>query len=270
MMRRAVALGVVAAVGILFTYALYSGAPPYGSFPVRVLAEEVDDIPVSVPGSPGLPEGHVHSIGAAILEGSPKMPPEGTGASNAVTGVLWGYRAYDTLGEATVLFASVVGVVMVSQAGLSVAKSQISIGEMTVIARTVARVVFPFASLFGIYLMVYGHLTPGGGFPGGVVVAASIVVLLLTFGLEFTSKKFGFIECEICEEIGAIAIMGVGLGGLFAGSYFFESTMTGGEMGQLFGPVNMVLLNLAVGLKVATGLLLILYALLGPLGGEEH
>ena len=270
MMRKAIALALVAAVGLLLTYALYVGAPDYGSFPVRTLTEQPEQFPVGPGELPVMEDGQVQSIGQLVLEDSSRMPPSGTGALNAVTGVLWGYRAYDTLGEATVLFASVIGVVMVAQAGFSIFENRLSFDGMTIVARTAGRVVFPFSCLFGVYLMIYGHMTPGGGFPGGVVIAASILVLVLTFGIQFAKKIAGYIGCEIGEEIGAIVIMGVGIIGLFGGSFFFENILTGGDVSQLFGAGNMIVLNLAVGLKVATGLLLILYALLSPLGGEEH
>ncbi len=94
-MRRALAFGMAAAIGVLLITTVSLTMLPFGSFPARQIGENVDN-----------------SIGQHILNNGPQQ----TGAANVVTGVVWGYRGYDTLGEATVLFTAVVGVVMVFRA----------------------------------------------------------------------------------------------------------------------------------------------------------
>lgn len=94
-MRRAVALGVALGVGAVFIYTVVTDLPPFGSFPNRVIGENIEN-----------------SIGQDFLE---KAPTE-TGAANVVTSIVWGYRGYDTLGEGTILFTAVVGVIMVFRA----------------------------------------------------------------------------------------------------------------------------------------------------------
>lgn len=90
-MRQGIALGVVLLLGALLVLTVSAYLPPLGAFPERRL---------------GNFEGK--SIGQHILEDAPQQ----TGAANVVTSVVWGYRGYDTLGEVTVLFTAVVGVVM--------------------------------------------------------------------------------------------------------------------------------------------------------------
>lgn len=99
MMRQVIALGMVVAVGALLASTINTGLLPFGSSTQRQIGESLEN-----------------GIGQQILENAPAPPPQGTGAANVVTSVVWGYRGYDTLGEATVLFTAVVGVVMVFRA----------------------------------------------------------------------------------------------------------------------------------------------------------
>lgn len=94
-MQRALALGMVVAIGVLLVFTVSTNLLPFGSFPSRQIGENFDN-----------------SIGQHILENAPQQ----TGAANVVTSVVWGYRGYDTLGEVTVLFAAVVSVVMIFRA----------------------------------------------------------------------------------------------------------------------------------------------------------
>lgn len=91
-MQRVLALGMVLAIGALLVFTVSTNLLPFGSFPMRKIGENFEN-----------------SIGQQILENAPQQ----TGAANVVTSVVWGYRGYDTLGEVTVLFAAVVGVVTI-------------------------------------------------------------------------------------------------------------------------------------------------------------
>ena len=86
---------MVLAIGALLVFTVSTDLLPFGSFPDRQIGENLDN-----------------SIGQQILENAPQR----TGAANVVTSVVWGYRGYDTLGEATVLFTAVIGVVMIFRA----------------------------------------------------------------------------------------------------------------------------------------------------------
>lgn len=90
-MQRVLALGMVLAIGTLLVFTVSANLLPFGSFPARRIGKNFDN-----------------SIGQQILENAPQQ----TGAANIVTSVVWDYRAYDTLGEATVLFTAVCGVLM--------------------------------------------------------------------------------------------------------------------------------------------------------------
>ncbi|HID60888.1 MAG TPA: sodium:proton antiporter [Hadesarchaea archaeon] len=140
---------------------------------------------------------------------------------------------------------------------------------MSPIVRTTARLLFPFTFLFGAYVVIHGHLTPGGGFPGGVIIAASFVMLVLAYGIERAQERVGFTRAEVLESIGGLTIAILGLFGLLAGVAFLQNVFPLGEFGRLFSGGNLPLLYLAVGVKVTAGILLIFYAMLFGFGGEE-
>lgn len=145
---------------------------------------------------------------------------------------------------------------------------------MSVVVRTISRVVAPVALAFGAYVIMHGHLTPGGGFQGGAVVASVVALLVVAFGAE-RWKKWVKVFLPL-EDTAALAF--VILAFLGVGATFFRNVLAGS--GGLFGaPVpqlgpnpgalntagTLPLMNWAVGLKVLAGLgaVVILLALFG-------
>jgi len=141
---------------------------------------------------------------------------------------------------------------------------------MTIIVRTIARLLFPFMFLFGAYVVAHGHLTPGGGFPGGVIIAASFVMLILAYGIEQTQKRVGFMNAEMLDSIGGLTLAILGLLSLLMGGLFLQNVFPLGELGHLFSSGNLPLLYLGVGIKVAAGILLVFYAMLFASRGENE
>lgn len=140
---------------------------------------------------------------------------------------------------------------------------------MTVIVRTISRLLFPFTFLFGIYIIVHGHLTPGGGFQGGVILAASVIMLLLAYGIERAQAKVNVLQAELSESLGGLILVGLGLLGIVLGITFLKNVLPFGELGHIFSAGNLPVLNIGVSIKVAAGLLTIFYAMLRLQGGKE-
>jgi len=124
---------------------------------------------------------------------------------------------------------------------------------MTLIVKTVGRLVINFILLFGIYIILYGHLTPGGGFPGGVIVATAFILLMLSFGRRTALRTFGDLAASMLDNIGALAFLTVALLG-FVGGYFFLNFIGRGTPFQLFSACAIPLSNIAIGLKVSASL----------------
>jgi len=131
---------------------------------------------------------------------------------------------------------------------------------MSLIVKTVTRLVTGFIVLFGINIVLYGHLTPGGGFAGGVILAAGLILVLLAFGKEQTLKIVSHGMAVAWDCSGAFAFLAIaGLGYLAGG--FFLNFLAPGEPYRLTSAGTMPLINAAIGAKVAGGLFGVFLAL---------
>jgi multicomponent Na+:H+ antiporter subunit B len=136
---------------------------------------------------------------------------------------------------------------------------------MTIIVKTIASWVKVLIFLFGIYIIVFGHLTPGGGFAGGVILASSYVLLMLAFGREFVEKNLSLPLASKLDCVGAflfalIAILGLVLGGSFFVNFLYQKYLPGQPL-DLVSAGTIPLSNLAIGLKVGASLFLVILAL---------
>ncbi len=129
---------------------------------------------------------------------------------------------------------------------------------MSLIVRTITDITLVFILTFGIYLVIHGHLTPGGGFQGGVVIASAAVLALVAYGYFFAGKQGSkYRDYSVLEALGGIAfiiIAGLGLGTAYFYNYLWRHHEAfGGKPGTLWSAGMLPLMNFAVGIKVATG-----------------
>ena len=135
---------------------------------------------------------------------------------------------------------------------------------MTVIVKTVSSWVKLLIFLFGIYIIIYGHLTPGGGFAGGVILASSYILVMLAFGRNFAEENLSLGWASKLDCVGALMFAALALWGLFyGGSYFFwnfihQKQVAGGDnVLKLVSAGTIPLANIAIGIKVMTSLFLV-------------
>jgi len=130
---------------------------------------------------------------------------------------------------------------------------------------------FPFMLLFGVYVVVHGHLTPGGGFPGGVIMAAAILMLLLAYGREKAQGIVSSLQADVAESLGGLILVALGILAILLTSSAFltNNIIPMGTFGNLFSAGIIPFLNIGVGIKVAAGLITIIYAMLGLRGLEK-
>ncbi|MCC7449491.1 MAG: cation:proton antiporter [Anaerolineae bacterium] len=140
--------------------------------------------------------------------------------------------------------------------------------EMTVIVRTIVRGLLPTLLVFGAYIVTYGHLTPGGGFQGGMIIVGTVMSFYLAYGYNIV-RRFREEDLDLTEHIGALAYLFTGLLGVFFGTLFLTNVIRGGEPGSLLSGGIILALNFVVGLKVASGTLLVLLILLESLQKGE-
>jgi len=126
-------------------------------------------------------------------------------------------------------------------------------GGMTPIVKNTARLVSGFIAVFGVYVALTGHLGPGGGFAGGVILAAAGVLIVLAFGSAVSRGLFTEGMCHVADSIGAGGFLVVALCGFFVGS-FFARFLPQGTLGHLASGGAIPLSNLAILIKVAAGL----------------
>ena len=142
---------------------------------------------------------------------------------------------------------------------------------MTLIVKTITRLTVGLILLYGIYIVLHGHLTPGGGFAGGVIIALSFVHLMLAFGKDVALKKLSRSAASFFENIGALMFLSIALLGFAGGYFFFNFFLNKGEPFSLFSAGIIPLCNIAVSFKVGAGLFAVFVALvLLKITGERN
>ncbi len=169
------------------------------------------------------------------------------GSANYVTSIVVNYRSFDTLGEITVLFVSALGVGLLLNGKR---KRQSFSHQPNFILKHGARFVFAIMILFGVYMFTHGHLSPGGGFPGGGIIAAAILLLYMAdndFRVKLTALK-------IAEGAAGSLYIIIGLLGLFIGGYFLKNFLPTGIVGDVFSAGIIPIVYILIGLKVGSEL----------------
>lgn len=140
---------------------------------------------------------------------------------------------------------------------------------MTLIVKTITRLTVGLILMYGIYIVLHGHLSPGGGFAGGVIIALSFIHLMLAYGKEVALKKLSKGLASTLESAGALMFIGIALLG-FVGGYFFLNFFTSkGQPFKLLSAGIIPLCNIAIALKVGAGLFAIFVVLIIFLAEEK-
>ena len=138
---------------------------------------------------------------------------------------------------------------------------------MSKIVRTISNILSLFIFVYGLYIIIHGHLTPGGGFQGGAVVASGVALLIVAFGSHNIHKSLKEHHLSILESGGALIFIGLAFGGiatvffynfLVGASIFGHIPPSGPNPGDIWTGGVIPFMNLAVGLKVLAGLSAIL------------
>jgi multicomponent Na+:H+ antiporter subunit B len=200
-------------VGLAFLLLILTGAFEFGNPPMRVGQA-------------------IQAVGA-----------EETGAANLVTAVVLGYRGIDTLGELSILFAAA------TAGGFVLGRHRVNPkgAEAGFVLRTGADLLFPLLLVVGLYIVLHGHLTPGGGFQGGAILASAMLLLLLSN----PARRFSHRLITLVESTAGISFVFIGiLGILLAGGFLDNRILPTGTFGELFSAGAIPLIYTLVGLKV--------------------
>jgi multicomponent Na+:H+ antiporter subunit B len=133
--------------------------------------------------------------------------------------------------------------------------------KKTDILDVIARKLSPFILLFGCYVIAYGHLSPGGGFQGGVVLASGVILLVLCQDVNPIQALFPLPAVSLVESLGFMLFLVIGIVGLVVGGHFLVNFLPVGKVGEVPSAGFIFLLNIIVGLKVGAGITLMCFYL---------
>ncbi|MDC7233085.1 MAG: Na(+)/H(+) antiporter subunit B [Spirochaetales bacterium] len=190
--------------------------------------------------------------------------PEELGAANIVTAVVVTYRGLDTLGEVTILFAASAVVGLLIHLNKNENKRR---REGSEILRTGTALLFPLILLFGIYVFINGHLTPGGGFQGGAIIASAVVLQVLAY----PNRKIGHGLLSVIESLSGFTYVLLGAAGVFltVNGFLDNRILPLGEYGSLLSAGLIPVIYTLVGLKVGSELSSVVISLNGESEEEQ-
>lgn len=170
-------------------------------------------------------------------------------SQNVVTAIVVTMRGLDTLGEVAVLFISASGIGFLLGRKKKIIMSNRRKGSE--ILRTGSRLLLPLIMIFGCYIFLHGHLTPGGGFQGGVVIATGLLLALLSD----VSLKMNHRVLNMVESLSGVSYVAIGFAGIVFGAGLLDSRIIPlGTVGMLFSAGAIPLIYSFIGLKVGSEL----------------
>ena len=188
-----------------------------------------------------------NKLGAYYAQNAAKQ----VGAANIVSAIVVTYRGFDTLGEVTILFlaAAIISFVLKMKKEDVVPKRDISPNSEILVYSS--QVIVPVIFMVGIYIFINGHLTPGGGFQGGAVIASGVLLMVLAN----PRLKVNHTVVAYVESISGIAFVVLGvLGILLAGGFLDNRFLPPGKFGTLLSAGALPLIYIFIGLKVGAEL----------------
>ncbi len=181
-------------------------------------------------------------------------------ATDIVNAINYDYRAFDTLGEEFILFASVLGVLLLfrpqqnskdgNEASEDFKEEDLPVSDAL---RITTEAIMGVMIVFGVYLSTHGQLTPGGGFQGGVVLATTPILVylagdLISFERITSSPLVKFAECG-----GAAGYALIGISALIFGAHFLTNIVPLGTTGDVFSSGTIAIISACVGVEVTGG-----------------
>lgn len=179
--------------------------------------------------------------------------------ANAVSSVNFDQRGLDTFGEETILLGSVAGAAALLRPGRQEAEQRpAATGRTLESTRLLGYVLLPVTLMTGLDLVVHGHLTPGGGFQGGVVLATGLHLLYLAGSYQALERLRPLRLFDLGESLGAGAFVLLGLAGIASSGAFLANLIPQGRFGRLLSGGTVPVLNIAVGLEVGCAMVVLL------------
>lgn len=186
---------------------------------------------------------------------------EDTGAANIIAGMILDYRAFDTLGESTVLFIAVSAVIILlkrdpdcpdeEEEAQNRREELLARSHPNIILRIVASILIPFILLFGAYVVLNGHISPGGGFSGGAIMGAGLILFASAYGFKKMDTFFTFKTFTGITSTALLVYACSKAYSFFTGANHLESYIPKGIPGAILSGGLILPLNICVGMIVA-------------------
>lgn len=191
-------------------------------------------------------------------------------ATNAVSTVNFDLRALDTMGEETILFMSVLGTAMLLRRQKEETKEDQArdeserrdVPQPSDAIKTVTMGLIGPLVVYGLYVVLHGQITPGGGFQGGVILATAPLLAYLAEDLKTFKQITSHMLVEVAEATGIAGFVGFGFLGLVIGGAFLRNVLPLGETGSVLSSGMIFGLNICSALAVSGGFVSVTYAFL--------
>jgi len=194
-------------------------------------------------------------------------------ATDAVNAIDYDYRGFDTLGEEFILFASVLGAMLLLRRPERPETTTPPEKGLSDAVKVSAAVAFSVLVIFGIYISTHGQLTPGGGFQGGVILASASMLIYIAENFSVFKRITSHPAVEVLEALGAGFYAVIGLVPLVLAEPFLTNWLPLGTTGNVFSSGTIAAISASVGIEVTAGFLLLGYTYLEDIiakTGEEQ
>ena len=195
------------------------------------------------------------TVGAYYLS---KTPSE-LSVANVITAIVVNYRGFDTLGEVSVLFLAATGLGSILYRRRKKGEHpEVITKPASQLLQSGSKLIYPAILVLGAYVFIHGHLTPGGGFQGGAIIATGLLLMMMAYkDFEIRHNVLTWVE-----SIAGITFVSLGLTGLVYGKSFLENFLPTGNINDVVSGGIIPIIYIAVGFKVAAELAGVLETLL--------
>jgi len=185
--------------------------------------------------------------------------PDQLSVANVITAIVVNYRGFDTLGEVSVLFLASLGLGSILYRKHKKGEKEVAILKpSSQLLQAGSKLIFPAILVLGAYVFIHGHLTPGGGFQGGAIIATGFLLMMMAY----QDYKVSHNVLMWVESLAGVTFAGIGVWGLAMGNTFLENFLPIGNLNDLISGGIIPIIYIAVGFKVAAELTGVLDTLL--------
>lgn len=197
--------------------------------------------------------GASHPYGARVVSGALAHR-----TANTISSVNFDIRAFDTLGEESILFCTVLGATLLLRLARDERQQAAPTEKVLPTTRLLGVALLPVALVVGVYIVAHGQLSPGGGFQGGVVLATALHLGYVAADYGVLRRVRPVVVLDVADALAAVSYTAMGVAGLAAGGAFLKNVLPLGTFNEITSGGLVPLFNAAVGIEVASGVIVLL------------